>query len=781
MAFAKGIAPPSLVPENYEMWKKEMILWEMSTNLDKKKRAPTIFLTLEGKAREAILEMDPNLLNKDDGMEQLYAKLDTLFQEDTTQSALAAYDKFEKYIRPSEMSITDYLIEFERMTAKLIVHKITLPEPVLAYRALRSANLSDENEKLIRATVTNLTFTDMATQLKKVMLNMSSSVNNGQGSVGVQVKKESVAFTEDNEANLPLSENEEVYYGHWSGRRGRDSLRRSRFRGRTRRSRGSRFTYVGRANKKTNPLRPDGKPSTCSVCGSIYHWVRECPDKEEEQTTEEKEAYIVLDSGDGDPYSVSEEIILMAQAGDNSVGLLGETIGHMVLDSGTTSTVGGLSWYKCFLDTLSDEVKGKIKTQEGKKTFKFGVGHRLQSLKKVVLPCVIGGIRVDVNADIVDADIPLLLSKEAMKKAKSVLNFNDDSVNILGKKLKLITTSSGHYAIPIAKCLLEDTKTTQVLFIKELHRKSYEEKVKLATKLHKQFSHPSGQKMCKLAKDSGIIDKQFLNILNEFPSQCDVCRKYKKACPKPIVGFPLANTFNEVVAMDLKEIKGHKVLHLIDHATRYSVAVKVPNKEANTIISAIFKHWISYFGSPKSFLSDNGREFDNHLFRDLCQNLNIIVRTTAAQSPWSNGLNERHNGILGESVHKTLEEVGCSLEVALGWAVAAKNSLSNVGGYSPNQLVFGKNPNFPCVLTDQPPALEAISSSEMIASNLNAMHAARKSFIASESSEKLRRALRHQIRGSIGHEYSTGDMVYYKRNESDRWLCPGTVIGSEAK
>ncbi|CAL4124732.1 unnamed protein product, partial [Meganyctiphanes norvegica] len=69
----------------------------------------------------------------------------------------------------------------------------------------------------------------------------------------------------------------------------------------------------------------------------------------------------------------------------------------------------------------------------------------------------------------------------------------------------------------------------------------------------------------------------------------------------------------------------------------------------------------------------------------------------------------------------------------------------------------------------------------MVANNLNLMHAARKAYIESESSEKLRRALRHQIRPSLAQKYSNGDLVYYKRNESARWMGPGTVIGWETK
>ena len=67
------------------------------------------------------------------------------------------------------MTIVDYLIKFDRMTAQLKLHKIILTEPVLAYRVLRRANLTDDHEKLIRAAVSELTLKSMAFQLKKIM------------------------------------------------------------------------------------------------------------------------------------------------------------------------------------------------------------------------------------------------------------------------------------------------------------------------------------------------------------------------------------------------------------------------------------------------------------------------------------------------------------------------------------------------------------------------------------------------------------------------------------
>ena len=80
-----------------------------------------------------------------------------------------------------------------------------------------------------------------------------------------------------------------------------------------------------------------------------------------------------------------------------------------------------------------------------------------------------------------------------------------------------------------------------------------------------------------------------------------------------------------------------------------------------------------------------------------------------------------------------MAEQSCSLKVAVAWAIPAKNSLKIVHGFSPNQLVFGSNPNFSNAMNNVPPALEGKTTSQIVAENLNAMHAARQAFIQSES------------------------------------------------
>ena len=63
---------------------------------------------------------------------------------------------------------------------------------------------------------------------------------------------------------------------------------------------------------------------------------------------------------------------------------------------------------------------------------------------------------------------------------------------------------------------------------------------------------------------------------------------------------------------------------------------------------------------------------------------NTSITTTAAESPWSSNINEKHNAILGYMIVTVKRDVGCSLNVVVVWTVSTKNSPANAYGYSPN-------------------------------------------------------------------------------------------------
>ena len=127
-----------------------------------------------------------------------------------------------------------------------------------------------------------------------------------------------------------------------------------------------------------------------------------------------------------------------------------------------------------------------------------------------------------------NADIPLLLSKKAMKRAQTFLNFNNDAAEMFGKKIKLLCTLPSHYHIPISRPPPDRSKFQYILYLNKINKKSKAEKFKIATKLCKQFSHPSAKKLCDLVKSAGLKDAEFMNILRKLPLTCLTCVRYKK-------------------------------------------------------------------------------------------------------------------------------------------------------------------------------------------------------------------------------------------------------------
>ena len=270
--------------------------------------------------------------------------------------------------------------------------------------------------------------------------------------------------------------------------------------------------------------------------------------------------------------------------------------------------------------------------------------------------------------------------------------------------------------------------------------------MKIAKKLHSQFLHPLPKKSIKPVSNVGMNDGHLKDAISEVSKKFEICKVYRKPGFKPGVSVSLAEEFNEALAMDLKIFKSSIILHLVDHVRRFSAAAVVKLKDRNEIIKHLFRTWISIFGAPSKLFSDNGEEFCNEDYNEMCDFYNITIKKIDAESPFSSGLVERHNAILDEILLKTCEESGPSLEIALQWVINAKNLLSNVHGFFPYQVVFNMNPRLPKGLSNRPPALEGLSESKIVASNLRSMHETRKTFIKSESSEKISHALRHNLR-----------------------------------
>ena len=130
--------------------------------------------------------------------------------------------------------------------------------------------------------------------------------------------------------------------------------------------------------------------------------------------------------------------------------LVGETLRCALLDSRYTKTVCGSFWLQRYKNSLDEKDQANIVYEPSIRTFKFVDSKVIKSTHKAYIPAYIGNGKVHIEAEVVDKELPLLLSK-AMKKAEIMIDFTDDSAQIFGFYINLQITSSGHYTIPLSK------------------------------------------------------------------------------------------------------------------------------------------------------------------------------------------------------------------------------------------------------------------------------------------------------------------------------------------
>ena len=131
---------------------------------------------------------------------------------------------------------------------------------------------------------------------------------------------------------------------------------------------------------------------------------------------------------------------------------LKETLNHAVLDCGCVKSVCGRKWLEIYLDSLSKKDASTVQQMSSNAKFRFGAsGPLYSSTKRMKFPGYLGKIRVMLEADVIESDIPLLLSKESMKKAATQIDFLTDKVIMLGEQMPIKSLKSGHYAVPLSK------------------------------------------------------------------------------------------------------------------------------------------------------------------------------------------------------------------------------------------------------------------------------------------------------------------------------------------
>uniref|UniRef100_A0A9J7XIM1 Integrase catalytic domain-containing protein n=1 Tax=Cyprinus carpio carpio TaxID=630221 RepID=A0A9J7XIM1_CYPCA len=138
------------------------------------------------------------------------------------------------------------------------------------------------------------------------------------------------------------------------------------------------------------------------------------------------------------------------------------------------------------------------------------------------------------------------------------------------------------------------------------------------------------------------------------------------------------------------------VLVVTDHYTRYAQAFPAKNQKALTVAKILVEKYFIHYGLPVRIHSDQGRDFESRLIRELLTTLGIRKSRTTPYHPQGDPQPERFNRTLLAMLATLGQEKKRSWSQHVASLVHAYNSTkSDATGYSPYYLMFGREARLP--------------------------------------------------------------------------------------
>lgn len=240
----------------------------------------------------------------------------------------------------------------------------------------------------------------------------------------------------------------------------------------------------------------------------------------------------------------------------------------------------------------------------------------------------------------------------------------------------------------------DDKEKSQLVLPNKYHHK-------IMSSLHDDMGHLGVEKTTELIKDRFYWPKMSTDI-EMYVKNCGRCiaRKTLPQRHSPLNQIT-SNGPLDLVCIDFLSIEPDSkgianVLVVTDHFTRYAQAFPTKDQKAVTVAKNLWEKFFVHYGLPARIHSDQGRDFESRLIKELLAMLGIRKSRTSPYHPQGDPQPERFNRTL-LSMLGTLDPAQKNRwSQHISQLVHAYNCTKNEStGYSPYYLMFGREARLP--------------------------------------------------------------------------------------
>ena len=420
--------------EALSVYKNKLFIWDQNTKLPPALKVQEFVRSFKDIRPEEFKRLEYEIYNDNfdhndtEALKKAVKLLEDWFGKSVLEESVDEWRSFISLKMKTGETVAEFLRRFEMAETKFKSLKCPLPDRYLAIQLLDGTNLTEQEKRcIITKTVTQ--------DDDKILKTMKSAIKEMKSSLIESKQTNETFYGRDSRRDRFENKEKGNRYNRNSDSRNRFDKNRSRSMGKNRSRSSSRNRSYSRHESDEKRNRSRSYSETDDRKRYRYD------SKGREYKSPPKHTFNCV--------KVLENVNIDL---DKHV-LETETVNMGIIDSACPKAVVGTNWLQIYKSSLSDKELKNLKSTPCCEKFKFGPSQIYTSKESVRIQFQLGNKTEHIDVNVVDCEVPLLISGEDLERWNVDLSFRNKTLTVekSGEIVNLTKLPSGHYALNLQK------------------------------------------------------------------------------------------------------------------------------------------------------------------------------------------------------------------------------------------------------------------------------------------------------------------------------------------